>query len=270
MGNIGAIILAAGESSRFGSPKQLLQFRGKSLFRRAVEAANQAGCSPVVVVIAADAGETADDAPAHVPPTRTYGATGNRLPQREEKIRPRCTLSKSFIRELERTQVSIVENEEWRRGIGSSIRAGVLHLINRVSRIHNKEGRLPNPRTAVGKPPLLEAVVILVCDQPFVDSRVIAGLIALQDKTGTPIVASAYLDTLGVPALFGHTCFGELLQLGDDSGAKSVIMRDRERVAQFPFPQGAIDIDTVADYDKLLHNDSHTTSTKGTRSIERK
>ena len=39
MRNIGAVILAAGESSRFGEPKQLLTFRGETLVGRAVRAA---------------------------------------------------------------------------------------------------------------------------------------------------------------------------------------------------------------------------------------
>lgn len=50
---VGAVILAAGSSSRMGSPKQILQFRGKSLLRRAALAALGAGCRPVVVVTGA-------------------------------------------------------------------------------------------------------------------------------------------------------------------------------------------------------------------------
>ena len=34
---IGAVILAAGGSSRFGQPKQLIPFRGKSLVRRIID-----------------------------------------------------------------------------------------------------------------------------------------------------------------------------------------------------------------------------------------
>ena len=43
---VGAIILAAGSSSRMGSPKQILQFRGQSLLRHAALAALDAGCAP--------------------------------------------------------------------------------------------------------------------------------------------------------------------------------------------------------------------------------
>src|SRR2546423_15150981 len=48
---IAAVILAAGESSRLGQPKQLIQFRGKTLVRRMVDAASEADCRPLLVVL---------------------------------------------------------------------------------------------------------------------------------------------------------------------------------------------------------------------------
>ena len=93
--------------------------------------------------------------------------------------------------------------------------------------------------------------MLLVCDQPFADAGVIKGLIELRQKTNKSIVASAYAETLGVPAFFDHSCFEELLALSDDSGAKSIILRDRKRVAELRFPEGNIDIDTEEDYEKL-------------------
>lgn len=47
---VAGIILAAGESTRFGSPKQLLDWKGKPFVRRVAETALQAGLEPVVVV----------------------------------------------------------------------------------------------------------------------------------------------------------------------------------------------------------------------------
>jgi len=192
---IAAVILAAGASSRFARPKQLVQFRGKSLLRRIVDAAAEAKCSPVVVVIGSETEKTRE--------------------------------------ELAGTSAIAVQNKDWQRGIGASIRAGV-------------QGAIDNP-TKVSKPPLLEAIVLLTCDQPFVEGQTIRELVALYEKTKKAIVASSYSDTLGVPALFDRSCFAELLALDDDSGAKPIILSKRERVAEFPFPEGRIDIDTVED-----------------------
>ena len=54
MNKIGIIILAAGESKRMGSPKQLLQIEGKSLVHRTAEIALATDCYPVVMVIGAN------------------------------------------------------------------------------------------------------------------------------------------------------------------------------------------------------------------------
>jgi molybdenum cofactor cytidylyltransferase len=50
---VGVVLLAAGGSSRLGRPKQLVPYQGRSLARRAAEAAVAAACGPVVVVLGA-------------------------------------------------------------------------------------------------------------------------------------------------------------------------------------------------------------------------
>ena len=89
--NVGAVILAAGSSSRMGSPKQTLQFQGNSLLRRAALAALGAECSPVIVVIGAHA----------------------------ELCR----------RELDHLNVHEAFNPDWETGMASSIRAGIEGLV---------------------------------------------------------------------------------------------------------------------------------------------
>lgn len=50
------MVLAAGASRRMPGPKQLLQYRGETLLRRAARTAVEAACGPVVVVLASGAG----------------------------------------------------------------------------------------------------------------------------------------------------------------------------------------------------------------------
>jgi molybdenum cofactor cytidylyltransferase len=121
--------------------------------------------------------------------------------------------------------VFVVLNPEWARGIATSIRCGLTELEIRF--------------------PALEGVVILLCDQPSVDETLIQTLISHRNKAS--IVACAYADTLGVPALFTRSLFTELHFLTGDQGAKRVIAAHRSQVEIVPFAAGAFDLDTAAD-----------------------
>jgi molybdenum cofactor cytidylyltransferase len=193
MRRIAAVILAAGGSSRFGAPKQLLTFRGETLVRRAVRAATEAGCAPVVVIVG-------ESGPA---------------------IRP----------ELRESAALIIENPEWQRGLGTSVRRGTQFVIESA--------------------PDVDALVLMVCDQPLVESSTLAALAAEQERARKPIVASSYAGTLGVPALFDRSCFAALLALPDESGAKTVIETRPGDVTSVPFEDGAIDVDTPEDFRRL-------------------
>lgn len=161
--------------------------------RRAVRTATEA-CGPRVVVVAGDA----------------------------------CALIEAELRE---SAAIVVENPDWRSGLGTSIRCGLQRLI--------------------ASTPELDAVILLACDQPFVEAQTIAALAAKQERSGKPIVASSYANTLGIPALFDRSCFEALLALPDNSGAKALIESRPEEVASLEFEKGAIDIDTPADFEHL-------------------
>jgi len=87
MNNIALVLLAAGGSTRMGSPKQLLDYQGKPLIRHAVETAIASGCEPILVVL----GSKADE----------------------------------IRKALDGLDVVVVENTEWEEGVGTSIRAGI-------------------------------------------------------------------------------------------------------------------------------------------------
>jgi CTP:molybdopterin cytidylyltransferase MocA len=46
--SVAVVILAAGESSRLGFPKQLIRHRGSTLVRHAIESALPSVCSPAI------------------------------------------------------------------------------------------------------------------------------------------------------------------------------------------------------------------------------
>ena len=187
---VGAVILAAGSSSRMGTPKQLLSFRGQTLLRRAALAALGAGCRPVIVVTG-----------AHAEQTRV---------------------------ELRGLDVREAFNARWETGMASSVRAGVGALAEA-----DAEAR---------------AVVLMLCDQPYVTGEVIASLVAAHRACGSPVVASRYGGGLGVPALFDRTVFVELAPPEGVAGAKQVIMKYASADGFVPFLAGEIELDTSEDF----------------------
>ena len=231
MRNIGAVILAAGGSSRFGRPKQLLQFRGETLVHRAVSAATGAGCDPVVVVVG-DLGD-AIRSELHIRDSRMSSFPAAEGVTRAATEAATGAVTGQVTRAVTGavTGAVVIENGAWRNGIGTSIRRGLEELATSV-----------------------EAVVLLACDQPFVDATIIAQLIAAHQKTGKRIVASSYANTLGIPALLDRSCFVELMALPDESGAKALIERDAANVAVIAFEDGAIDVDTPEDFERLRQN----------------
>jgi molybdenum cofactor cytidylyltransferase len=194
---VGAVILAAGASTRMGVPKQLLQFGGETMLRRAASVALKAGCRPVVVVTGANAAS-----------------------------------SRKALRGLD---VREAENQQWESGISSSVRVGIEALVTE------------SPRTV--------AVVLMLCDQPFVTREIIARLVAAHRETGRSIVASRYGGSYGVPALFDKAHFAELTTLEGDAGAKQVIQKHLQKVHVLPFPEGEIDVDTPDDLARLQSTD---------------
>jgi molybdenum cofactor cytidylyltransferase len=182
------LILAAGNSSRLGLPKQLLQHQQKSLLRQIAEKALSLQPAAVAVVLGFESGR--------------------------------------MRHELDDLPVLIVMNSIWHEGVASSIRAGIRSL-----------------------PETIDCALITLCDQPFVTSGLLGQLIA-SCTADHPIVATAYEQTLGVPACFSRTLFPELLDLKGDAGAKRVIEQNRASVTSIPFPPASIDIDTLDDYRK--------------------
>ena len=92
--NCAIIVLAAGASGRFGRPKQLLKYRGKSLLRYVLDIAKNVNAHPLIVVLGANSHLTSNE------------ITGDK-------------------------DIYKIINDNWSEGISSSIRSGLnaLHQI---------------------------------------------------------------------------------------------------------------------------------------------
>lgn len=125
-----------------------------------------------------------------------------------------------------------VEHPGWRAGVAGSIRRGLEALA------------ALRPRAG--------GVLLAGCDQPRVDAAHLAALAAALADGAHQIAASSYAGTLGVPALFGRAVLDELRALEGERGAWGVIARVPGRVTAVPLPGGERDVDTEADWERLL------------------
>jgi molybdenum cofactor cytidylyltransferase len=142
--------------------------------------------------------------------------------------------NEAFIRpEIADLSVQIVENPDWEQGMGSSIQIGIRQLLTT-------------------QPPI-QAAVLMLCDQPLVDTSLINQLVECYKTSQGAVVASEYNGQLGVPALFDQKLFAELLQLDGPAGAKKIIEKYKPTCYRLPFPEGALDVDTPEDYEKVLN-----------------
>ena len=130
-------------------------------------------------------------------------------------------LHEALVAEVADLPIQVVHNPDWETGMASSIRAGLAAV-------------------AAAKP---AAVLIMLSDQPLVTPELLRQLVAQQLQTQAPIVAAAYGDTLGVPAVFGQALLPELLMLHGQAGANRLIGSLGAAVGRVPFPAGLLDVE---------------------------
>jgi molybdenum cofactor cytidylyltransferase len=191
---VGLLLLAAGSSSRLARPKQLLQYQGQTLLRRAAEVATASPCRPLVLVTGA--------------------------------------LHDELLPEVDGLPFHVVRNDAWADGMGGSIAAGLAEL------------------ETASEAAKVDAVVVILCDQPLLSDEVIGQLIVQFQATGQPVVASAYGGTQGVPALFSRELFPQLLELRGATGARE-LLQQYKHLPTVDFPGGVTDVDTEAQYAAL-------------------
>ena len=124
----------------------------------------------------------------------------------------------------------VVLNERWRDGMGGSIHAGL--------RVAESAGA--------------SSVTVMLADQPLISGQTLRDLAHRREAEDAPVVAAAYAGTSGVPAVFGKQVFADLYALPPGEGCKSVIRAHHSRAVLVNCPEAAIDVDTPADYARII------------------
>lgn len=185
---IALLILAAGASSRMGSPKQLLKWGDSTLLNHSINQAINSKAMGVFVVLGAN-----------------------------HEI-----ISKS----IENTSVSLLENDDWKQGMGNTIAYGITHIQGLD----------------------YDGVLLMLADQPQVDTSFLNQLIDTFQSNSKNIIATAYSNGNGVPALFDKLYFKELCAFEGNKGAKSLIQDSLNKVLSISPKAPFLDIDTKEEY----------------------
>lgn len=184
---IAIVILAAGQSQRFSGCKVLATIDGKPMLQWAIEKARACVGEHVFVV----SGGWQQDI-------------------------------KNAVSQGQIETVDLIENCDWRSGIGHSIACAVQKLRNRYDQL-----------------------LFLAADQVAVTASDLKNL--LQQAEGGRIIAAHYKGQPGIPAIFPKRYFENLSQLTGDRGAKKILMTHPQAVKALDCPNAAIDIDTQGD-----------------------
>jgi molybdenum cofactor cytidylyltransferase len=120
-------------------------------------------------------------------------------------------------------RVSFVHAPGYRDGMAESLRTGIAALSDEIA-----------------------AALIILGDMPLVDSASLDRLLAAFDpEEGREIIVPVFDGQRGNPVLWGKKFFPELLAVTGDIGARNILLRHMESVAEIPMPTDA----TLRDFD---------------------
>lgn len=122
----------------------------------------------------------------------------------------------------------VIINKNWREGLGSSLSAGISEIEKSKDVFH--------------------AILILLADQPFIDTIYINSLVEHFKAEDGKIIATQYGPNLGVPAIFDKALFSGLQALKGDEGASKLIKSNSEICYGVDPKKKTTDLDTPEDY----------------------
>ncbi len=195
MNELGIIIPAAGCSKRMGQPKQLLLWNNKTLLNLCIEKA--LSITPAVCVVLGSDYE-------------------------------------SIVKSIDTSKVSVVLNNNWVEGIGSSIALGTSTLIREINN--------------------LKHIIVMLPDMPMLTSHHLERILRSADQELNDILVATKYNKSGVgpPALFSKSHFQALQELKGDQGAKHIILAEKFVSIAPNDPNQLIDIDTLEDYQNYM------------------
>jgi molybdenum cofactor cytidylyltransferase len=202
---LAAVILSAGQSSRMGTPKALVDFRGKTFLARAFDAAQHPKIGLVRVVLGAG----------------------------EAEIRRALSLPDEIV----------ILNPDWERGQLSSIQSAIRALATDPSTASRPTDRALGAEPRAASPlhegardvAALDGILLCPVDHPLFTRALVAALVAaFYADAHPPIVVPTFRGRRGHPMIFARSLFPELLAAPHEQGARAVVWAHSAVVAEVP------------------------------------
>jgi molybdenum cofactor cytidylyltransferase len=151
-----------------------------------------------------------------------------------EALKTYCVLGSNFedIKDsIKDYNIKTIFNSEHKKGLSTSIVEG-------IKQIQFED---------------FDAALVLLADQPKIDTYYINLLIETFNTNPKNIIASNYSDSYGVPAIFPKSVFRQLLKLKGDKGAKEFLNSGNIKIKALN-NSNLTDIDTPKDYKAFLNS----------------
>lgn len=120
-------------------------------------------------------------------------------------------------------------NPRWEEGMGRSVAIGV----------------------ATANIQSTEAYFITLADQPLIETRHLERYLEAYHKSPDSIIATAYAEGPGVPAIFPARLVNELLKLEGRGGAKRLILKEWNSLSLIDASPVTFDVDTPEDFEQV-------------------
>jgi CTP:molybdopterin cytidylyltransferase MocA len=199
---VAGVLLAAGQGSRFGRPKALVELDGQTLAERGIGMLRAGGADPLLIVTGAAEVELGPD-----------------------------------------HRIRTVRNDEWRTGMGSSLRAALRALSDPDA----------GPEVSPEVGPEVGAAVVALADQPLVGAEAVSRLIAAY-QAGARVAVAAYHGKPRNPVLLAREHWPEVIAMATgDQGARAFLRARPELVTLVECGDTGRpdDIDTPADLERI-------------------
>jgi CTP:molybdopterin cytidylyltransferase MocA len=216
------VLLAAGEGSRFGQPKALVELNGQTLAERGVSLLRAGGADPILVVVGA--------VPVELHGTHTVYNSQWRTGMGSSLRAALQALSDASATSAASTSAGTAEAADSTE-VGSSSDTGV--------------------GTGIGRD--VGAVVVALADQPLVGAEAVARLIAAY-RDGATVAVAAYDGQARNPVLLARECWADVIAMATgDQGARTFLRArpDLVTVVECGDTGRPDDIDTPADLARI-------------------